>query len=169
MCVYCLVSSPHFHRSLQRRQQSRKAETRRQDRLADAVHHRQDRRHRQVRGSMYKGNGGTADAAPGHRRHHAHHQDEDGEEPAELVLAQRHERHDRRTGVDNDRREQCPQEDVVPHIYKLGQRTRAHAPQTEHVRYRVQFRKGFGIHCLSQRRNRPGPPRSLPNLTINVC
>lgn len=101
-------------------QQSREPETSGQNGLTDTVDHRQDRRHRQIRGSMYKGNGGTTDGASGNRRNHTHYQDENREESAELVLAQRDERHNRRTGVDDDGRKQSPQEDVVPHIHKLG-------------------------------------------------
>lgn len=125
---------------LQCGQDARKPEAGGHDGLPDAPDHGRDRRHLKVGGSVYKGNDGTVDDATGRRRQDAHHEDEDGKEAPELVLAQRHERDDRRARVHEDGREEGPQKDVVPHLDERAQRRRTDTLQTDHIRYRVQLR-----------------------------
>lgn len=86
---------------------------------------------------MDERNRGAADDATGGRRHDAHHQNQNREEPAELVLAQRHERNESGARVHEHGREERPQHDVVPHLVELLQRLAV--PQAHHIGQCVQL------------------------------
>lgn len=58
----------------------------------------------------------TGDDATGGWRDDAHTEDENGEIAAEFVFPQRDKSDQSGTGVDEDGREQCPKEDMVPHF-----------------------------------------------------